>query len=228
MITKEAIRERILELGADVCGFGGMERFTQAPEGFAPTDLYADCKSVISIGIALPKGLLCVDSRLIYGHFNADVVRKVDEIVFAATKFIEKECGGICVPIPSDGPYEYWETESLTGKGLLSMKHAAVACGVGQIGKSSLLLNPEYGNRLVLGAFLTNIAFESDPFCENICIPNCTKCIQACPVSAIHDTSVDQMKCRHNAYGKTARGFDTVDCNRCRSVCPMRNGFSSK
>ena len=124
MITKEAIRERILELGADVCGFGGMERFTQAPEGFAPTDLYADCKSVISIGIALPKGLLCVDSRLIYGHFNADVVHKVDEVVFASARFIEKECGGICVPIPSDGPYEYWEAESLTGKGLLSMKHA--------------------------------------------------------------------------------------------------------
>ena len=159
-------------MGADVCGFGGIERFIEAPKNFSPTDLYADCKSVLSVGIALPKGLFHVDSRLIYGHFNADVEHKVDELVLAAAKIIEKECGGVCVPIPSDVPYEYWEAETMTGKGLLSMKHTAVACGVGQIGKSSLLLNPEYGNRLVLGAVLTNVVFESDPFCKNICMPN--------------------------------------------------------
>ena len=98
MITKEEIRERILRLGADVCGFGGVERFAQAPSGFPPTDLYADCKCVISVGAALPKGLYCVDSRLIYGHFNADIVHKVDEIVLDAAKIIEKECGGVCMP----------------------------------------------------------------------------------------------------------------------------------
>lgn len=59
----------------------------------------------------------------------------------------------------------------MTRKGLLSMKHMAVACGVGQIGKSSLLCNPKHGNRLTLGAVLTNLDFHSDPFCENICIP---------------------------------------------------------
>lgn len=213
-------------MGADVCGFGGLERFTEAPENFSPTDLYADCRTVLSVGIALPKGLLRVDSRLLYGHFNADVVHKVDEIVLAAAKIIEKECGGICVPIPSDGPYEYWEVETMTGKGLLSMKHTAVACGVGQIGKSSLLLNPEYGNRLTLGAILTNVVFESDPFCQNICIPGCTKCLNACPVSAIQDKSVIQKKCGQNAYNNTSRGFDTVDCNKCRSVCPKRDGLA--
>ena len=227
MVTKEVIREKILKLGADVCGFAGIERFAQAPGNFSPLDLFADCRTVISVGIALPKGLFSVDSRLIYGHFNADTVHKVDEIVFSAAKFIENECGDICVPIPSDGPYEYWEEDTMTGKGLLSMKHAAIACGIGQIGKSSLLLNPQYGNRLTLGALLTDIAFKSDPFCENICISGCTKCIQACPVSAIADRRVDQLKCRQNTYGKTARGFDTVECNKCRSVCPMRNGLPS-
>lgn len=228
MIIKEDIREKVLGLGADVCGFGGIERFAEAPENFRPTDLYADCKSVIAVGVALPKGLLRVDSRLLYGHFNADVIHKLDEIVFGVAKTIEKECGGICVPIPSDAPYEYWEEETMTGKGLLSMKHVAVACGIGQIGKSSLLLNPEYGNRLSLGAILTNVVFESDPFCKNICIPNCTKCINTCPASAIQDQSVIQKACRLNTYGNTARGFDTVDCNKCRSACPMCDGILSE
>ena len=225
MNKKQLIREKILSLGADVCGFAGIERFTDAPKNFRPTDLYSDCKSVISVGIALPKGLFHAESRLIYGHFNADVVHKVDEVVFSAAKIIEEEFDGICVPIPSDNPYEYWETETMTGKGLISMKHVAVACGIGQIGKSSLLLNPKYGNRLTLGAVLTNLDIESDPFCENICIPECTKCLHSCPVSAIQDETVTQMKCRENTYGKTARGFDTVDCNKCRSECPRRDGL---
>ena len=225
MLRKEVIREKILGLGADVCGFGGLERFSKAPINFRPIDLYPDCKSVIAVGIALPKGLLRVEPRLLYGHFNADVVHKVDEVVFSAAKIIEKEYNEICVPIPSDGPYEYWDAETMTGKGLLSMKHVAVACGIGQIGKSSLLLNPEYGNRLVLGAILTNVDFESDPVCENICISGCTKCLDSCPVLAIQDNSVTQKKCRQNTYGKTTRGFNTVDCNKCRSECPMRDGI---
>lgn len=225
MDRKDVIREQILDLGADVCGFGGVERFDEAPVNFRPIDLYPDCKTVIAVGIALPKGLLRVEPRLLYGHFNAGVVRKVDEIVFSAAKMIEKECEGICVPIPSDDPYEYWDAETMTGKGLLSMKHVAVACGIGQIGKSSLLLNPEYGNRLILGALLTNVNFESDPYCKNICIPECTKCLDSCPALAIQDKSVTQKNCRLNTYGNTARGFGTVDCNKCRSVCPMRDGI---
>lgn len=31
MVRKDEIREKILGLGADVCGFGGMERFIEAP-----------------------------------------------------------------------------------------------------------------------------------------------------------------------------------------------------
>ena len=129
MVRKDEIREKILGLGADVCGFGGMERFIEAPVDFRPTDLYTDCKSVIAVGIALPKGLLRVEPRLIYGHFNADVVHKG------------------------------------------------------------------------------------------------TKCLDSCPVLAIQDKSVTQKKCRQNTYGNTARGFDTVDCNKCRRECPMRDGL---
>ena len=46
MVEKEAIREKIIRLGADVCGFGGMERFSEAPINFRPIDLYSECKSV--------------------------------------------------------------------------------------------------------------------------------------------------------------------------------------
>ncbi|MBC3798046.1 hypothetical protein [Acetobacterium tundrae] len=114
----------------------------------------------------------------------------------------------------------------MRGKGLISMKHTAALCGIGEIGKSTLLLNPKYGNLLTIGVILTNLDLKSDPLGENICIEGCTKCIDACPVQAIKNGVVNQKLCRMNTYGKTARGFDTVDCNHCRVICPMRFGRS--
>lgn len=210
---------------ADVCGIGAIERFGNAPKGFSPTDIYDKCKSVIAFGVALPRGLMQVEPRLLYGHFNGAVsCAKVDEIAFFGAKEIERRFGGTAVPVPCDEPNEYWEPENLTAKGVLSMKHAAVLCGIGQLGKSSLLLNPKFGNLLTIGVIFTDMELESDEPCENICMDGCSRCVDSCPVYAIENGSVRQERCRPNTYGKTARGFATVDCNKCRGVCPMRFG----
>jgi epoxyqueuosine reductase QueG len=130
----------------------------------------------------------------------------------------------MALPLPCDSPYEYWEEANSLGKGLISMKHAAVLCGIGTMGKNTLLLNRKYGNLLTIGAILTDLELASDAFCDTICIEGCTKCLDACPVNAIENGMVNQKRCRTNTYGKTARGFATVDCNICRVVCPMRFG----
>jgi epoxyqueuosine reductase QueG len=226
MESKEKLKEMICGLGADVCGVANIDRFSDAPAGFSPLDLFPQCKSVISFGVALPKGIFEVSPRLIYAHFNGDVIcAEIDRIALLASRKIEKDFGCKAVPVPGDAPNEYWVPESLTAKGLISMKHTAVACGLGQLGKNTLLLNPQYGNRLTIGAVLTDFALDSDKQCKNICIPGCRKCIENCPVQAISAGNVNQSKCRPHTYGKTARGFGTVDCNRCRSVCPMRDGI---
>lgn len=223
---KEKIRQLVLEQGADVCGFAGWERLA-APQGFSPLDLFPGCKTAIVFGVALPRGLAQVEPRLLYGHFNAFSCAQTDRTAFQSAKLLEKEYRCTAVPIPSDSPYEYWETESLHGRGLISMKHAAILAGLGTLGKSTLLLNPQYGNLLTIGALLTDLELPSDELCEDLCIAGCTKCLDACPVHAIDET-VNQKQCRTNTYGKTARGFDTVDCNLCRTVCPLRYGLKRK
>lgn len=221
---KEVVRKVILEAGASVCGVANVERFVEAPVGFAPADIWEKCRSVIVYGMALPKGLTEVESRLIYGHFNYLTCSMVDEIGVRAAVMLERQFGCLAVPMPCDGPYEYWEAENLRGKGLISMKHAAVLAGLGTLGKNTLLINPEYGNLLTLGVILTNLDLPSDELCEEMCLYGCRKCIDSCPVGAIQEGTVVQRKCRLNAYGHTAKGDDTVDCNRCRVVCPMRFG----
>lgn len=223
-VSKEYLRKIILGYGAHVCGFADIKRFEDAPKGFHPCDIYSECKSVVAFGVSLPKGLYMVDSRLIYGHFNDDVCNRVDEIAYKIALLMESSYGGIAVPIPADGPYEFWDANRLDRRGLLSMKHVAVQAGLGTLGKNTLFLNESYGNRLTLGCVLTNIVVDSDSYAEPLCLPNCNACVTNCSSGALHEGSVSQRECRMKAYGKTRRGFDTVDCNRCRTVCPMRFG----
>jgi len=218
------IKELAYQLGADVCGIGSIDRFKDAPPGFSPLDLFDKCRSVIALGIALPKGLYEVSPRLLYAHFNSKICAILDDISLKLAKELEERYNCLAVPVPCDAPNEYWDAESMTAKGLISMRHTAVLCGLGSIGKSSLLINPEYGNRLTLGAVLTDLELETDAIQPDLCIEGCSRCMDSCPVQAIADKRVNQKLCRMNAFGKTARGFDTVDCNKCRTVCPMRFG----
>ncbi len=221
---KDKIKQFILGLGADVCGVANIDRFTEAPTGFHPRDIFPGCKSVIVFGLALPKGLTKIDPRLIYGHFNNYTCPEVDGIAFKTAKEIEKLWGGYAVPIQADSPYEYWDAEKMEGRGLISMKHAAVLGGLGTLGKSTLLLNEKYGNLLTVGAVLTELDLDSDPLAESICIEGCDICIKNCPSQALDGQRADQKKCRQNTYGTNARGFSIINCNNCRVVCPMRFG----
>lgn len=221
---KEIIRSMFISLGADVCGIANIDRFKDAPEGFHPADIYKDCKSVIVFGKALPKGLAKVPSRIIYGHFNDIVPAELDRIAYLAALEIERRFNTCVVPFPSDGPYEYWDAERLEGRGLISMKHAAVLAGIGTLGKNTMLLNPRYGNMLTIGAVLTQLDLPSDVPAEEICIKNCRLCLDSCPVKALDGITANQSLCRTHTYASNPRGFSVVNCNQCRVVCPRAFG----
>lgn len=97
------------------------------------------------------------DSRLIYAYFNSFVCPQVDRIAYQTAAVLENTYYGTGVPLPSDGPYDYWDEQKMEGRGLLSMKHVAYLSGIGTFGKSTLLLNREYGNRLLIGCVLTDL-----------------------------------------------------------------------
>ena len=194
-------------LGADVCGFAEAEAFSGAPEGHRPGDLLPGCRTVVVFGMRIPRGLMEVPPRILYAHFNYFTPKELDRIAYLTALHIEDASGASAVPLPADGPYEEWEPETKTGRGLLSMKHAAVLAGLGQLGKNTLLLNETYGNLLNLGALLTTLPLPGDPPAKSVCIPGCRRCLDACPVHALDGTAANQYLCRGNAYGVNARGY---------------------
>lgn len=223
LTMKNEIKEIFIRLGCDICGVTNVDRFDNAPKGFHPRDIYEDCKSVIVFAKAIPNSIAKVNPRIIYQHFNNIGPIILDRIAYEAALHIERNYG-YAVPIPSDGPYEYWDEEKLEGRGLLSMKHAAVNAGIGTLGKNTMLINSQFGSMLNIGAVLTDLDLPSDPFVEEVCIKNCRTCLDSCPVNALDGQYVNQSLCRTNTYGKNARGYDVVNCNQCRVVCPRAFG----
>lgn len=225
---KEEIRNIFLRHGATVCGVAGIDRFADAPEGFGPGDVFPACRAVIVFGLAVPKGATAVNPRLIYKQFSEIAKNELDRIAYHASLEIERNFGGLAVPMPCDGPYDYWDADKMEGRGLISMRHAAVRAGLGTLGKNTLLLNARYGNALNIGAVLTDLELPSDEPAVSICLDSCRKCLDSCPAGALDGTTVNQKRCRMNAYMTNARGFEVTNCNTCRTVCPMRHGAAGK
>ena len=227
IILKQKIKEILRELGADVCGIAHVERFENAPAGFHPADIYKDCKSVVVFARNMPKGLAYVSPRIAYAKATDISLAELDKISYLASVEIEK-LGAVAVPLPSDSPYDYWDEENMEGRGLLSMRHAAVLAGIGSMGKNNLIINQKYGNMINIGAVLTNLDLESDPFAEELCIAGCRLCLDNCPQKALNGVTVNQKRCREFTYSSNKKGFGVCNCNQCRIICPRAFGKKSE
>jgi len=132
-----------------------------------------------------------------YSHMMDILSDHLDLIAYEMAIDIEKQ-GGVAVPVPSGEPYYDWDPDRRHGRGDLSHKHAAQAAGLGRLGKNSLLITPESGNRVELVSIVANLDLEPDPLVEKeLCPSKCMICIKSCPVNAIAGKQqVNQKICR--------------------------------
>ena len=224
MLRSEYIKQLASDLGADLAGITPAASFAQAPEGFRPQDIFPQAKSVLVLAKKLPEASFHAKNSILYTNANDVMLAEVIRISYALCNRLEAEYGVMALPVPSE-PYDYWDTDTMTGKGLLSLRHAGYLAGLGVMGKNTLLTSPQYGNRIILGAALFNVELEGDAVLdEQLCHDGCALCLENCPVQAIDGGSVNQKRCRQNSIGKTKKGDSIYLCNTCRSVCP--NGKS--
>lgn len=78
---------------------------------------------------------------------------------------------------------------------LLSKKRMAQMGGIGNFGKQSLIIHPEFGPWIRLRSILTNAELApTEPFTQDLC-GSCNECVKACPVGALTPYHVDPDKC---------------------------------
>lgn len=118
-------------------------------------------------------------------------------------------------------------------------KTAATRAGLGFIGKSGLLITPDFGPRLRLVTVFTDLPFSTGlPILEGRC-GGCLLCIQACPAGAIRgrewrvgmkrEELLDARACRREAKRllKERVGADEAVCGICVAICPCGQTVSS-
>jgi epoxyqueuosine reductase len=121
------------------------------------------------------------------------------------------------IPLPSMGT----PTDTRFLRGLVSFKHAAEFAGLGAIGRSSLLITPQFGPRVRLAALLMDAEVPSGKkMATDFCAGCNAPCVAACPAGAIampdggQPYRVDKFACASFRGG--AGG-----CATCLSVCPV-------
>ncbi len=216
------MKEFVLSKGADLVGIASVGRFSGAPDGHKPEDLLPDAKTVIVCAKRFPNSVVMERPATSYHNMMTISYNQLDLIAYKTAIYIEQR-GGIAIPVPASEPYYDWNPDEVHGRGDLSHKHAAQAAGLGRLGKNSLLITPEFGNRVQLVSVVTNLNLEPDPLIENeLCPPKCLLCIKSCPVKAIrNEQQVNQRLCRSYMFLKLPKGQIIYGCRECRKVCPI-------
>jgi len=199
-LTSEIVKDRARELGADIVGIAPVERFEAEADGFKPTDLLPEAKSVISIGVGHLRSYLekAPDaSYFMFGYRQKNDL--INHIIWNTARLIDRE-DYYAMPIQAYGEGELFvDTTALPGRaerkqkakaqmrGSFSHVHAAVNAGLGEIGLSGLFLSPQHGPRVHLGSIITSAPLAPDPLFEKkLCDrENCRACIDRCPAKAI-------------------------------------------
>lgn len=217
------LKKKALDLGADVVGAASNRGFDQAPEGHRPEDILKGARCVVSLGFAQPNTVIQKAMPTQYTRNIFVVASLADRVAHLLTLWLETQ-GYEAIPISARGMYMAAMTGALMGD--LSHKHAAVLAGLGEIGLNSLLIHPEFGNRLMLSSIVTNAPLIQDkPLSDKLCQREaCLKCVEVCPVKAINPNGkIEKVKCAkyyrsHEDIYKETWGL--YFCRECRQVCP--------
>ncbi len=111
-------------------------------------------------------------------------------------------------------------------------RELAELCGLGWIGRNTMLIHPRVGSYVLLGGAATTLelAVPAEQIRHADACGTCTRCIDACPTGAISPYSVDASRCV--SYLTIERRIDVPDqliagigdriygCDVCQEVCP--------
>jgi len=194
------LRTYLLEEGADLVHFGSVSRLKGAPEIMKPQKYLPDASTLISVGLHINEASCDLIARSVRNHenppsyhsfqmFTLNIINpQLDKLAYLSAKFLEQR-GYRAYPFPANFPHISQPTKEYPGgPGDISHRHVAVACGLGEVGWSNLVITPQYGTRQKLTTIVTNAPLEPDPTLEErLCDPEVCgfQCALACPTAAI-------------------------------------------
>lgn len=205
---KESIRGLALGWGVDDVGFASVWDY-HSPNSPSIESLFPGARSLIVMAFRelaaceSPSPQMAMNARL-------DLMEFSRYACYRLAHFVEGKLGSPTMTVPVAYPMDY-TTPGKIGVGEVSLRHAAVAAGLGTFGRHNLVVHPRFGTRVIFTAVLTKLDLAPDlPIKKNPCT-DCGLCVNSCPAGALDEVGkTDVRKCLGNSqpYGMGANiGF---------------------
>lgn len=197
---KEKLKEFALGLGVDDVGVASAADY-KSPLSPPLEAILPGAKSLVVMAY---KELSSCDSPSMQVAMNGrmDLMEFSRGVNYRMARFIERETGTKTATVSVSYPMEM--TERTGGSvGEVSLRHAAVAAGLGAFGRNNLALHPKLGSRVLFTAVVTQLDLSSDPPAASVC-NDCGLCVESCPGKALDaEGKTDVSKCLRNSqpYG---------------------------
>ncbi len=225
----DRLRTLAESLGADLYGVADLTPAQEAMRAWGG-EMIAHFPRSISVGIRLMDAI--VDTLPTYQRLAAlnyrkhayDVVNaRLDDIISRLASALQRE-GYRAFPIAASSV-----TDSERLYGTFSHKMGARLAGLGWIGKSCLLITPEYGPRVRWATILTEAPLAPTGRPMEVRCGDCRECVEICPAKAFtgrpfreeepREMRYDAHACSRYLQGREAEVGASV-CGLCLYVCP--------
>ena len=241
MITAAEIKQEALRIGFDACGiaqachlpddaaqlqawtarqFHGEMAYMEhyADKRANPQLLFEGAQSVVVVllNYAPPRTLNADQPQIAKYAYGTDYHFVVKEKLRKLQQFIDARATQRCQICCDSAP--------------VFERRWAERAGLGWIGKSGMLINPDIGSYTLIGELITTLPLACDAPTQNRC-GNCTKCLDACPTKALVEAhTLDARHCI--AYlpiekrtpltdaEKAQCGRQLFGCDACLDACP--------
>jgi epoxyqueuosine reductase len=243
-LTKK-VKEFAQECGLDLIGITGPEAFRDymgrlAPSAYMYEPGYGKDRVDKWAKMAQPKEVMPEARSVIAAGFYYLSEDKMD-----ATS-LGSPCGRVARVLTHGhaGVYkrivrlaEFLTRQGFQVKGGIHRKSAAVRCGLGFIGKNTLVSNERFGSWVAYQVLVTDAELEFDAPCANDGCKDCRICMDACPTKALYEPyKLDPRRCityllnQENIPAEFLEqiGNRILGCDICQDVCPKNKGLVPK
>ena len=198
---KKRIKEFASNLGIDDVGIAAAADY-QSPRSPKLDTIFPGVKSLIVMAFKEPSS--CESSNMqVAMSGRMDVMAFTRSCNYRMVRFLERECGAKAMAAPASYPMEM-SVETMGTIGDVSLRHTAIAAGLGVFGRHNLVIHPKLGSRVLFTAILTDLQMPSDARCEEELCIHCDICVEQCPAGALNEENkTEVMKCLRNSqpYG---------------------------
>jgi len=203
------VKNEARRLGARLVGVGSVDRWANAPQGHGPLSFLPTARAVVSMALPIFRAMthwrdfmagsqmFCEEENTDRPHRPSAALQIYQRMQYDAVNLNLMSITNFLACYLDDLGYQVVTPPVTSGSGFAnlavkemgaikfnqwSQRHAAVCCGIGELGMNNAMICPEYGLRVRLGSLITDAPLVADPLDKigAVCT-HCGACVRACP-----------------------------------------------